>query len=348
MKKALCVLSAAVLAFMALSSCSKEEAPTAPDSPEATLTMTYAITPAFTATPTTTPTPDAVQTAVEVRSFVSVPGGTFTQTDGSESFSHTISSFYIGKCQVTYELWYEVYQWAIGSGYVFANAGREGNNGGTGIIPTTRKYEPVTTINWRDMIVWCNAYSEMTGRTPVYYTNEEKTIPLRDSTGGDYEDLINTTPGSFDNPYVNWSANGYRLPTEGEWEYAARYINGSSWTPHNYASGATADYTDDTATGLVAWYPYNSGDVTHDVGGKNPNALGIYDMSGNVREWCWDWYESYPGMSADYKGPANGSYRTYRGGSFYSSPDNLQSGFRFYFYPYSGLHDLGFRLVRTQ
>ena len=159
MKKVLLFFISAAFVFAVLLSCSKEQTPA---------------TPAVVNTPNATQTAIAQQTAVAgflYTSFASVSGGTFTQTNGSESFEHSIASFYMGKYEVTYELWYTVRQWALSNGYAFANAGREGNDGTTGAAPTGAKYEPVTTINWRDMIVWCNAYSEMTGRTPTYYTD---------------------------------------------------------------------------------------------------------------------------------------------------------------------------------
>ncbi|MBN2544996.1 MAG: chitobiase/beta-hexosaminidase C-terminal domain-containing protein [Spirochaetes bacterium] len=87
------------------------------------------------------------------RDMVSVTGGTYTQTNGTESFSHTISSFSIGKYEVTYELWYTIYNWAISNGYNFENQGMEGHNGTIGAEPTSAKFEPVTTISWRDAIV---------------------------------------------------------------------------------------------------------------------------------------------------------------------------------------------------
>jgi len=305
----------------------------------------------MTNTETSTPinTPNATQTAVaelSYNSLVSVPGGTFIQqSDENESFSHTISAFKMGKYEVTYDLWYTVYQWAIlpAQGYTFANAGTEGNDGTTGTAPTAAKYEPVTTINWRDIIVWCNAYSQMTGLTPVYCSDAGFTTPIKDSTDGAYGSSVNTTPGSFDNPYVNWGANGYRLPTEGEWQYAASYIG----TPYNYASGDTAPYDTSVTIGNYCWYFTNSGNVTHNVGGKTANALGIYDMSGNVWEWCWDWYGSYPTTTSDYRGPASGSFRMVRGGSYYDVAYLLQVGFRNFGYPYYEYYDLGFRFART-
>ena len=328
MKKTLFFLVMAVLVFMALSSCTKKDTPT---------------------TPAATNTPNATQTAVaglSYNSLVSVPGGTFTQTDGSESFDHTISTFKMGQYEVTYELWYTVYQWAIlpAQGYTFANAGREGNDGTIGDAPTAAKYEPVTTINWRDIIVWCNAYSQMTGLTPVYCSDSGFTTPIKNSTDGAYGSSINTTPGSFDNPYVNWSATGYRLPTEGEWQYAASYIG----TPYNYASGDTAPYDTSSTIGNYCWYYTNSGNVTHNVGGKTANALGIYDMSGNVWEWCWDWYGSYPTAISDYyRGPASGFFRMIRGGGYSNNACYLQVGYRNGDSPYRENSNIGFRFART-
>jgi formylglycine-generating enzyme required for sulfatase activity len=204
-------------------------------------------------------------------------------------------------------------------------------------------------IDWRDMIVWCNAFSEMTARAPVYCSDAGFTIPFKDPTGGSCGSIRNTTPGSFDTPYVNWNCSGYRLPTEGEWEYTARYINGSSWTPFNYASGDTAPYNTSTTIGDYCWYLANSGGVTHDVGGKLPNALGIYDMSGNVFEWCWDLYGDYPGTSTNYRGSDNGSDRMARGGGYYVNANWLQVGIRGWGVgPCNEGNGFGFRLARTQ
>jgi formylglycine-generating enzyme required for sulfatase activity len=292
------------------------------------------------------PSGPTAATTIDSSALVTVPGGTYTQTDtDSNSFSHTISAFKMGKYQVTYDLWYTVYQWAIVNGYTFAHAGTEGYAGTAGAAPTTAKYQPVTTISWRDAIVWCNAYSQKANLAPVYCSNSGFTTAIKISTSSS---TIDTTAGSVDNPYVNWSANGYRLPTEGEYQYAASYKDGTTWTPYNYASGATADYSDETATGLVAWYYANSGGVTHDVGGKTANALGIYDMSGNVFEWCWDWYGTYPTTaSTNYTGPTSGSYRVIRGGSYVYDANSLQVGFRDGDIPYNTYDDNGFRFART-
>jgi formylglycine-generating enzyme required for sulfatase activity len=296
-----------------------------------------------------------VQTAVAAEALfdssviVSVPGGTFIQTDdtGTNSFSHTISAFKMGKYQVTYNLWYIVYQWAVSHGYTFANAGIEGCCGATGVAPTAAKDNPVTTVNWRDAIVWCNAFSQKLGLSPVYCSDASFTTAIKTSSGG----IIDTTAGSVDNPYVNWNTNGYRLPTEGEYQYAASYIDGTNWTPYNYASGATADYTNEVATDLVGWDNVNSAGTTHAVGGLTANALGIYDMSGNVYEWCWDWYDVYPGTAqTNYRGPTSSPYsgRVIRGGLYIDVASRMQVGFRsYYYYPYLAYSISGFRFART-
>jgi len=138
--------------------------------------------------------------------LVLVHTGTFIQSDtNGNSFSHTINGFQMAKYQVTYELWYKIYSWATNSGYSFVYAGREGTDGTNGAAPTGDKYEPVMTINWRDAIVWCNAYSEAAGYAPVYYSDASYTTLLKNSRDGRFSNTVDTNAGSFDNPYVNWS-----------------------------------------------------------------------------------------------------------------------------------------------
>ena len=173
---------------------------------------------------------------------------------------------------------------------------------------------PVEQVSWYDAVEYCNVLSVQKGLTPVY--------------------TINGTSVT-----ANWSANGYRLPTEAEWEYAARGGNASNG--YLYAGSDNADE--------VAWYRDNSGDATHPVGGKAPNELGLYDMSGNVWEWCWDWKGSYSsGNQSDPRGPASGSVRVNRGGSWYNSARNLRSANRYGYSPGDSNYSLGFRLVRRE
>lgn len=280
---------------------------------------------------------------IAYRGLVSVPGGTFTQkaTMGTpDSFEHTISAFSMGKYEVTYELWFMVKAWAEDNGYTFANDGQEGSNGTGGAEPTAAEHEPVANISWRDAMVWCNAYSEMAGLTPVYIYNSDIIQDASDAN-------------ACDNAVAGWSEDGYRLPTEGEWQYAASYIDGSDWLPFDHVSGdASAPYDTSTVVGDFAWYKNNSdtgdGWETHTVGTKTANHRDIHDMSGNVYEWCWDIYADYPlTAQTDYRG-GSGSHHIFRGGC-YSDPDSeLQVGFRL-----SGSTDLihesiGFRVARSQ
>ena len=286
----------------------------------------------------------AVQTAVAVIGYsglANMPYSTFTQTDGTLSFEHSVSGFWIGQREVTYELWYTVYQWAINNGYYFANAGREGSDGVIGAPPTTAKYEPVTNVSWRDAIVWCNAYSQVKGLTPCY-TDSFTAESLKDSR--------DTNAVHCDTVLCDWWVNGFRLPSEGQWQAAASYMDGYNWTPYNYASGALDIYSNAAATGLVAWYSANSGASTKNTGSKSSNSLGVFDMSGNVREWCWDLNDAYPNFMYgvyDYTcNYATGTERIVRGGSFQSTADALQVGYRAGLSPATGDASTGFRVAR--
>ncbi len=268
-----------------------------------------------------------------------VPGGTFPTGTDDQGGSQTISAFWIGETEVTYELWGAIYTWAASHGYTFANPGRQGGDDVTLTDPVGTNQDPVTEINWRDAMVWCNAASELAGLIPVYYADAGYTTPIRSVDNG----AIDTTAGHEDNPYINSDANGFQLTGSMEWECAARYEDGASWTPGNYASGATADYTDFNADNTVAWFGDSTDEVTGNttttqpVEGKTANALGIYDMSGNVWEWCFDWYTG-----------DSGSYRVLRGGSWYDDADSLQVGYVNNDFPGYGYFSIGFRLVRTK
>ncbi len=128
---------------------------------------------------------------------------------------------------------------------------------------------------------------------------------------------IKSFPWMDESVYADWDADGYRLPTEAEWEFAARYAGSGEFLPASWASGASADALNREATGRVGWFSANSGMHTQKVGLKEPNALGLYDMSGNVSELCWDYAAPLPPADrTDYRGGTNAErYRVARGGT---------------------------------
>jgi formylglycine-generating enzyme required for sulfatase activity len=232
----------------------------------------------------------------------------------------TISSFNIDKYEVTYELWTAVRNWALTHGY-------------TNLVEGTNGYNPNGTnnpvvVSWYDIVRWCNARSEKEGLTPVYCTDNTQSTVYRT---GQIDINIDA---------VKWNANGYRLPTETEWEFAAR--GGTSSQGYTYSGSNIIDN--------VAWYNSNSGYTSHTVGTKFANELGIYDMSGNFEEWCWDWYDysAYPsGGTSDPKGPSTTqNHRVLRGGSLVRYEDHCRVATRFDDNPLSGGYYYGFRCVQ--
>lgn len=175
---------------------------------------------------------------------------------------------------------------------------------------------PVECVSWNDAIEYCNQLSTNEGLTPCY-----------------------TVSGS--NVTCDFSANGYRLPTEAEWEYAAR-AGDTTMNAETYSGTTTGGLL-----GNYAWYAVNSGNTTHPVKTKQPNANGLYDMSGNVHELCWDWYGSYSGDATNPTGSSSGSYRVSRGGHYTTGPTACTVSHRNGVDPDGRSDGLGFRVVRT-
>lgn len=264
--------------------------------------------------------------------MVLVKGGTFKDTKSNYyGTGVTISDFYIGKYLVTEKEWTEV----MGS-----NPSRvAGDN------------LPVENVNWYDAVEYCNRRSIKEGLKPYYNIDKTKTDPnnIPDPDYGDLDKIKWTVT-------INPNANGYRLPTEAEWEYAA--TGGQLSKSYTYAG------SDDVEE--VAWYWRNSGDMrlsgfwswsivqqNHDgpkqVGLKKPNELGLYDMSGNVREWCWDWYADHLEKNViNPKGPQAGFRRIWRGGGWMGDAPFTATTFRGSLAANGTGPDQGFRVCRNK
>jgi sulfatase modifying factor 1 len=269
-----------------------------------------------------------------------IPAGAFTlgdiaDTNASGNGAPTnvnVSAIYMEVNLVTYSQWKSVYNWATNHGYHFdlAGAGKAANH-------------PVQSVDWYDVVKWSNARSVQAGLTPAYYTDAGLTQVY--------------TNGDTDAVYVDWTAKGYRLPTEAEWEKAARgglsgqrfpWGNTLSESQDNYY-GNTVVYSYDlgpngyNAIGMIGGLPYTS-----PVGSFAANGYGLYDMAGNVHQWCWDWYATPYGQptTTDPTGPATGNYRVLRGGVWNAGAFYARCAYRLYDFPFEAGNNYGFRCVR--
>ncbi|MCL2155884.1 MAG: SUMF1/EgtB/PvdO family nonheme iron enzyme [Leptospirales bacterium] len=263
--------------------------------------------------------------------MVLIPAGTFQMgsptTEPGRYYNETqhqvtlTTSFYMGKYQVTQD----EYEAVMGT-----NPSYFPSNPASGEIQGKR---PVECVSWYDALVFCNNLSMLEGLTPAYRINGSTdpaawgTVPtISDATWDD----VAIVPGS----------TGYRLPTEAQWEYSCR------------AGTPTAYHTGDTINTMTGWYRSNSNSRTHQVGLRTVNDFGLYDMHGNVYEWCWDWYDSsyyLSSPSSDPMGPVYGSSRVLRGGSwYYFEASYLRSACRDYSSdgPSARYEDMGFRVIR--
>lgn len=271
--------------------------------------------------------------------MVLIPAGSFIMGDTigggwvNECPTHrvTLAAFYLEQNEVTKARWDEVYAWALGHGYRFDDPGR-------GKAPN----HPVQTVNWYDVVKWCNARSEHEGRVPAYYTNAARTTVYR------------TGRVDVQANWVNWTA-GYRLPTEAEWERAARggargrrfpWGDTISQTQANYDSSSYYRYDVSPSRGFDPLYRVGEFPYTSPVGSFAPNGYGLYDLIGNVWEWCWDWYGDYSNKAqTDPRGPASGPGRLVRGGSWNTYAWYCRLANRDYYRPALRDYDYGFRCV---
>ena len=239
-----------------------------------------------------------------------------------ETYTLTVGWFYMDRYEVTKALWDEVRDdpQTVARGYTDLAVG-----GGKAAD------HPVQYVSWFDCVKWCNARSQKDGREPVYYTDAE------------YTQIYRT--GQVLEPYVKAPANGYRLPTDEEWEYAARggvsskrFPWGGDTISHgqaNYFAENHSDY-DLSSGGYHPTYATGGSPYTSPVGAfeAGKNAYGLYDMSGNVWEWCWDWHPCYVGSS-----------RVGHGGGWYAYADYCRVAYRDCGITGFSYHFLGFRTV---
>ena len=277
--------------------------------------------------------------------MVLIPEGTFQMGDSfAEAYTDErpvhavfISTFYIDRHETTKARWDFIHDWATNNGYVF-------DNPGGGKAPD----HPVHSVNWYDAVKWCNARSEHDGLAPLYFADAAFTEVYRTNSSA---------------PHANWPANGYRLPTEAEWEKAARGAAANqrfSWADTNVITHALANYLSDTAysydiNSTNGYHPlFDDGGTpyTSPVGFFAANGYGLHDMTGNVLEWCWDWFDgtyySTPSASQDdTKGPAGpANYRVLRGGSCMNYAIANRVAYRIEGLPANESMLAGFRCVR--
>ena len=239
-------------------------------------------------------------------SMIKIEGGTFLLEDKIEC---EVSDFYLGQYLVSQQLWEQV---------MGENPHKEFHG----------KDLPMEPISWYDCVEFCNRLSELEGLEKVYQIDKSRKDPHNTSNFDKLKWVV----------APNFEADGYRLPTETEWEYAAR---GGKYVKES-------EYAGSVELKEVGWFRRNSHRETQVVGIQLPNELGLYGLTGNVWEWCWDWRGNYPSKRIkNYRGPEQGDYRVLRGGSWYDDAEYCRVSYRYGYVPDFRRLSYGIRLART-
>jgi formylglycine-generating enzyme required for sulfatase activity len=277
-----------------------------------------------------------------------IPAGAFTmgnvldESDIGDAYptNVNVSAFYMDVTLVRYDHWQTVYNWATNQGYLFYS---------TGLGKASN--HPVAGISWYDAVNWCNARSQQEGLTPVYYSDPSFT-------------QVYTNANGHGHVYPNWSTSGYRLPTEAEWEKASR----GGLSGHRFPWGDTIaesqanyfGYYHDAYSWDFGPFGYNAtfsdgvSPYTSPVGYFAPNGYGLFDMAGNLKQWCWDWYgappydsgSAYLGGTDPHGSTSTQSQKVLRGGDWSEIAIYARCAARFQNDPLQAQIIMGFRCVR--
>ena len=259
-----------------------------------------------------------------MKGIAAVMNGKVGHSDySSDNAEHTVSltAYRIGETEVTQELWEKVM------------SNNPSNFQGSGKLPASGEVQekrPVENVSWYECIAFCNELTKQAGLGEsecLYYSDAGYTnVYTKEDAGAKKEVYL----------YTAMNKKGFRLPTEAEWEWAAKGGKEYKW----------AGTDEESELVNYAWYSANSNNQTHEVKKRTANGYGLYDMSGNVWEWCWDWYSnSTPTGGQDPKGADSGSYRVDRGGSWRDDADSAARAYRVFSSPDRSSGDLGLRVA---